>query len=56
MKEYTCIICRERMSAWNAMRLGGVAEELLGRCFVCRRCASDGVDLKKLAEAVKHDG
>lgn len=54
MKEqYTCIICRKHMRRWDMIRAGGVAEELLGRCFICRSCVADGVTTEKLMEAVK---
>ena len=53
--KYTCVICHKHMRRWDAMRAGGVAEELLGRCFICRSCVADGVTTEKLLEAVKEE-
>ena len=40
MQQYVCCICGKEMSRWNALRIGGMVEQVTKKRFICRACSA----------------
>ena len=33
-----CAVCKKPLSRYNAMRVGGIMEQITGKHFMCKKC------------------
>ena len=41
MTKHVCAICGKELTRYNAMRIGGMIEQITGKHFMCKNCVED---------------
>ena len=48
--EITCAICGKQLTRFNALRIGGMVEQITGKRFMCRECVGKKIEYRVVAK------